>query len=244
MCGRYVAATPPDQLAEYFDASDHDVLTSNPQIHSSRYNVAPTQHCTVVLQRDGERQLAMLRWGLVPFWARDPSVGARMINARVETVASKPAFKQAVSRRRCLVAADGYYEWKKLLGRKDKQPMFLHRDSGSPLAFAGLWERWREPTNHPDASPMVRETFTILTQPAEASIADIHDRMPVIVPQHGWGDWLDPTQTDPHQALASRETWTPEQLVAHPVSTEVNKVANDGAHLCAEAPPLVTDLGL
>src|SRR5512141_717479 len=135
MCGRFVSATPPDQIARYFDAVDDSGDETEPN-----YNVAPTTDIFTVRSDGGVRRLETLHWGLVPFWAKDPSVGNRMINARAESLADKPAYRRAFRKRRCIIPADGFYEWKVVPGQKQKQPMYMHRADGEPLAFAGLWE--------------------------------------------------------------------------------------------------------
>ena len=156
MCGRYVSATPPDELANYFGAAAPPPdLTLAPN-----HNVAPTQTVYAVRERDGARSLDALHWGLVPFWAKDPKIGNRMINARAETVATKNAFRVALTRRRCIIPADGFYEWRRLEGTKHKQPMFISRPDGEPFAFAGLWEQWRDKDNPvDDDGELVRTAF-------------------------------------------------------------------------------------
>jgi len=224
MCGRYVVATPPQQLALDFDA----VL--NLEQYAPDYNVAPTKPVPAVLVRDQGRVLTTLRWGLVPFWAKDPSIGAKMINARIETAAEKPAFRQSFARRRCLLPADGYYEWHaaapppgEAKAKPRKQPYYIHSAEGGPLAFAGLFERWR------DAEGNELWSASILTGAAAEPYAWIHDRMPLTVPRSGWEAWLDPALTDPHEArglldLAPR--W-----ISEPVSDRVNSVRNNGPEL-------------
>ena len=140
MCGRFVSATPPDQIARYFDAQPEGVAPGGEDGPGANYNVAPTTDVFAVLVDGGVRKLETLHWGLVPFWAKDPSAGNRMINARAETLAEKSAYRNAFRKRRCIIPADGFYEWKKVPGRKAKQPMYLHRADGELLAFAGLWE--------------------------------------------------------------------------------------------------------
>jgi putative SOS response-associated peptidase YedK len=231
MCGRYVVTADPGQLALEFGADS--IL--NAESFAPDYNVAPTKHVPAVLVRDGARLLTRLRWGLVPHWAKDPSVGARMINARVETVAEKPAFRTAFARRRCLLPADGYYEWLKpaegTKGTKPsgpKQPYFIHRADGGTLAFAGVYERWSDP----DGNELW--TASILTGAAVAPLDRIHDRMPLTVPPGHRDGWLDPAVTDPatlRDLLDCAPDW-----VTHPVATSVNSVRNNGAGLIEPDP--------
>lgn len=170
MCGRFTLRVPAAELVEIFR------LLRRPDVQP-RYNIAPTQPVAVVRRIDRGRELSMLRWGLVPSWAKDPKIGARMINARAETVATKPAFRTALRRRRCLVPADGFYEWAKSAGGT-KQPHYITRRDGRPFAFAGLWESW----DGPDGSSI--ESCTIVTTEANDLVGRIHDRMPVILSEH------------------------------------------------------------
>lgn len=232
MCGRYVVTTPPQQLALDFDA----VLNiEQPPTDSPDYNVAPTKQVPAVLVRGEQRVLSTLRWGLVPFWAKDPSIGAKMINARIESAAEKSAFKQSFARRRCLLPADGYYEWLALPPEPDakpkakprKQPYYIHPADEGPLAFAGLYERWR------DAEGRELWSTTILTAAAVESMSWLHDRMPLTVPRGGWEQWLAPAVDDPEQARALLDfapRWT-----AVPVSDQVNSVRNNGPGLVEQA---------
>jgi putative SOS response-associated peptidase YedK len=222
MCGRYVSSTPPDQLADYFGAS----LTAE-RLVDAEYNVAPTRDVWTVFH-DGElRRLDLSRWGLVPMWAKDAAIGNRMINARAETVAEKNAFKKAFRRQRCIVPADGFYEWTSRPGQRQKQPWYIQRPDGEPFAFAGLWETWRGP----DRSDDPLRTCTILTGPANDKMAEIHDRMPIMLPPSSWEAWLDPTIDD--QELLGRflVPAPPELITFHPVSTEVNNARHHGEHL-------------
>jgi putative SOS response-associated peptidase YedK len=220
MCGRFTLATSGEQLATQF------ALAEAPQL-APRYNIAPTQPIAVVRATDGGRELVLLRWGLVPVWANDPSIGSRMINARAETAAVKPAFRTAMRRRRCLIPADGFYEWQTL--PSGKQPFYFHRGDGAPFAFAGLWEHW----NSPDGTPL--ESCTILTTAANELLRPIHDRMPVIIDPADYARWLDPGLHDP---AALEDLLAPHDdaaMAAHPVSRAVNRVANDGPALIAPA---------
>ncbi|MBT8486931.1 MAG: SOS response-associated peptidase, partial [Phycisphaerae bacterium] len=182
MCGRYALMSAAELVAELCGLS-----SLPPAIR--RYNIAPTQRAPVVRQTDdGERRLDQLFWGLVPWWAKDPKIGTRMINARSETAAEKPAFREALQRRRCLVPADGFYEWRKREG--GKQPHFIRRRDHGPLAFAGLWEGWR------DGAGESMESFTILTTRPNDLVAPLHDRMPVILDRDDFAAWLDPETHD------------------------------------------------
>lgn len=240
MCGRYAATKDPAALAEEFEA----VLTPETS-WAPHYNVAPTTSVPIVVDRelDGHpaRTLEVARWGLIPSWAKDAGGAARMINARVETVATKPAFRAAFARRRCLVPAEGYYEWYTprepgaplgRSGRVVKQPFFIHASDGSSLAMAGLYEWWRDPAQPDAADDAWRLTCTILTTEASPYLSRIHDRMPVILDRECWSAWLDPgTGVEEASSLAHRAA--PESLAAYPVSTRVNNVRNDGPELLA-----------
>lgn len=233
MCGRYVSASPPDELARYF-AADLGATLAGVETEAN-YNVAPTSSVPAVRALDGHRELDLFRWGLVPFWAKDLKIGARMINARSETVATKPAFRQAFTRRRCLIPADGFYEWAKIAGQKTKQPYFIHRRDNDQLVFAGLWERWTPPAeDDANAAPVL--SCVILTTTANETMAPIHDRMPVLLPSARWDDWLDPT-ADPAE-LADLFAPAPNELLElRPVSTMVNRVSNRGPELLDAVEP-------
>ena len=235
MCGRYVSATPPDELANYFGASAPPTgLTLSPN-----NNVAPTQTVYAVRERDGVRSLDTLHWGLVPFWAKDPKIGNRMINARGETVAQKNAFRVPLARRRCIIPADGFYEWQRLEGAKRKQPMFISRPDGEPFAFAGLWEKWRNANNlDEDGEPLELHSCTIITCEANEAMAPVHDRMPVVLPPGVWDLWLDPANTDAATASGLLVPAPSSLIRMHPVSTEVNNARNNGAHLIERADPI------
>ncbi len=194
-------------------------------------DAAATEHAAI--EHGGVRELRVVRWGLVPFWAKDTSIGSRLINARAETVASKPAFRRAFARHRCLLPADGFYEWEKSGDPKhpNKQPHFIHRADGGVLAFAGLYELWRE-KDRPDDDPQAwLWTATIITTRAEDEVGHIHDRMPMVIEPARWADWLDPTATS---AEALHELLMPAasaHLTSYPVSTEVNSVRHNGPEL-------------
>jgi putative SOS response-associated peptidase YedK len=192
-----------------------------------RYNIAPTQLAPVVrTTADGNRELAELRWGLIPSWASDPSVGSSMINARSETAATKPAFRSAMRQHRCLIPADGFYEWQKQ--GNHKQPMFIHRSDDAPFAFAGLWEHWI------DAKKQPLETFTILTTAANEQLRPLHERMPIIIRAENYSRWLDASITDP-ASVESLLTDPPQDLVLQSVGTHVNSVAHDDPGCIAPA---------
>jgi len=187
------------------------------------------------------RMLRLLTWGLVPSWAKDRSVGSRMINARADSLLEKPAFRRAALARRCLVPADGWYEWQKSPTEKDakgkprKQPFWIHPGVDRPIAFAGLYEFWRDPTKEGDDAWLT--TFTIVTTNAEPGLDVIHDRMPFVVPEDRWADWLDPELTEPDAVRALLEPPVPGRFVATPVSTRVNAVVNNGPELLEALPP-------
>jgi putative SOS response-associated peptidase YedK len=218
MCGRYTLSVPLSNLIDTFEVAlpEFDYVP--------RYNIAPTQEVPVVAQDDQGRRMGLLRWGLVPFWAKDPGIGSRLINARSETVASKPAFRSAFSRRRCLVPADGFFEWKKEGGsgggKPSKIPYWIHLEAAHPMAFAGLWERWEGEGEAP------LHTFTILTTEAHDSIRPIHSRMPVILPRKSWDAWLG-SEAGSEALQDLLVPYREEPLLAHPVSTWVNSPRND-----------------
>ncbi len=212
MCGRYLLISPVEAMRRFFDVGG---LMNLPP----RYNIAPTQEAPVVrLGQDGGRELIAMRWGLVPLWAKDLSMGARCINARAETVEQKPAFREAFRRRRCLVPADGFFEWEKT--GKLRQPWRIGPTDGGLMAMAGLWERWRAPDG------AVVRTFAVITTAANEMILPLHERMPAIVPPEEFADWLDP-QAPPDRLRAILRPYPPERMAAHPVSRRVNDVRND-----------------
>ncbi len=185
----------------------------------ARYNIAPTQ-TVIVVNDDGTRQLTQMQWGLIPSWAKDPAIGNRMINARAETVATKPAFRVAFRKRRCVIPADGFYEWRPL-GRR-KQPVYIALKSREPFGFAGLWESWTAP----DGGEV--KSCTIITTEANEILKPIHHRMPVILTREGESVWLDPTIQDPERLLPLLKPYPPHEMEAYPVSTKVNSPTNDG----------------
>ena len=233
MCGRYAASRSPDDLVEEFEVEDRPE-----QVLAPSWNVAPTREVYAVVERAprGEpdappvRALKVVRWGLVPSWAKDPAIGNRLINARMETAAEKPAFRRAFARRRALLPADGYFEWYgETRGRK--QPFFIHPADHGVLAMAGLYELWKDPSvTDEDADPWLW-TCTVLTTTATDDLGRIHDRMPLLVERERYAEWLDPTRDDPAGLTALLVPASPGRLTAHPVSTEVNNVRNDGPEL-------------
>lgn len=232
MCGRFVSASPPDDIARYFDAAAPE------QALGENYNVAPTNDVYAVYEDGGVRRLDAFHWGLVPHWAKDPSVGNRMINARAETVAGKNAFKPSLRKRRCLIPADGFYEWKKVEGQKKKQPMFIHRPDEQPLAFAGLWTIWR----NPEVEGEELHSCTIITTQANATMEPIHDRMPVILDQADWDQWLDPANDDVDTLGKLLVPAPPKLIEVFPVSTDVNSVRNKGPELIARVDPATGEI--
>lgn len=232
MCGRYVSSSPPDEIARYFDAEPPVEAPLAPS-----WNVAPTDDVYVVVEDDQERRVVPMHWGLVPFWAKSPAIGARMINARAEGIATKGAFRGPFEAKRCLVPADGFYEWRTTPGEAVKQPFFIHRADGRPLAFAGLWDRWRNPAG--DGGDRLRSTSIITTTPNDL-MATLHDRMPVILPPERWAEWLDPTNHDVEALQGLLVPAAPDLLVVHPVSTAVGNVRNDGPELVLPIDPGAT----
>jgi putative SOS response-associated peptidase YedK len=224
MCGRYVTVSSPALLAERFGVTE-----IRPEELEPSYNVAPRAEVPVVAERHGERVLDVVRWGLVPSWAKDRSIGDRLINARAETLTTSNAFKRAFERRRCIVPADGFYEWQAIKGQRTKQPWFFRRRDGEPLAFAGLWEIWHDREEGDDA-PRVRSCTIITTTPNEL-IAPIHDRMPVVLAQDAWDTWLSVDNRDVASLVPLLAPMPTEELDAWTVSTLVNKADNNGPEL-------------
>jgi putative SOS response-associated peptidase YedK len=255
MCGRYASSRRPDDLVDEFDVVESRVQ----EALEPDYNVAPTKDVYAVLERppsahdeeerDSEaephRQLRVLRWGLVPSWAKDASIGSRMINARMETVADKPAFRRAFAKRRCLLPADGYFEWYETetltaKGKPVKQPYFIRPQDGSTLAMAGLYEIWRDPARGEDDPDRFRWTCTVITTEAADDLGRIHDRMPLMVEPDRWGAWLDP-RTAKDDLLDLLVPAAPGRLEAYPVSPAVGNVRNNGPQLLDPLPLEDTD---
>lgn len=264
MCGRYAATADPDELIETFEVEiDATAETSrsvlvNPQSPppgTPDYNMAPSKMAPVVLTRaprrgEGEqtdqldpvRQLRLLTWGLVPAWAKEPKIGLRMINARAESLLDKPAFARAAAARRCLVPAQGWFEWqaspvaKDVRGKPRKQPFFMHRGDGDLLALAGLYEFWRDKSAADNDAGAWVVSFTIITTAAEEGLDRVHDRQPLVLERSLWQDWLDPAVTDPEQVRGLLESPGPGRFEAYPVSTGVNATRNNGPHLLERLP--------
>jgi putative SOS response-associated peptidase YedK len=211
MCGRYTLRTSVETLTERFEIDD------TPSSIAASYNVAPTQEVATVLVEDGKRKLEMLHWGLIPSWAKDPQVGNRMINARAETVAEKPSYRKAFQEHRCLILADGFYEWQKT--DSGKQPYYIRMEDESPFAFAGLWESWRNGRE-------IRSCTIITTAPNELA-ASIHNRMPVILDPEDYDMWLDPDFDEREPLTSLLKPFPAEAMEAYPVSRRVNKPANN-----------------
>jgi len=229
MCGRFTLRAPASVIAEQFALFELPPFTP-------RFNIAPSQPVAVVRLAPGrggpdaaepDGELVWLRWGLVPSWAKDPAVGNRMINARAETAAEKPAFRAAMKRRRCLVAADGFYEWQRRGPGRRKQPYFIHRRDDAPFAFAGLWESWE------GADHSYLETCTLLTTEANDLMRPIHDRMPVILAPEHYAPWLDLPHPDPRSLTPLLRPAPSDPLEALPVGTYVNRPGNEGPN-CIE----------
>jgi putative SOS response-associated peptidase YedK len=220
MCGRFTSSLPPEQVARLF-------RTTNPVPNApARYNAAPTQDMLVVRfnPETHQRSLDSLRWGLVPHWAKDLSIGSGLINARAESIAEKPAFRDAFRRRRCLVPADGFFEWHK--DTKPKQPFLARLQGGAPFGFAGLWENWHDP-----ASGAWIRTFTIITTDANERLAPIHNRMPVIIAPENYARWLGEEAAEAEELHAMLKPFPSDRMEAYPVGRAVNDVRNDDASL-------------
>lgn len=216
MCGRFVQFSSIRTLENYFN-----IQTAPDEIVPS-YNIAPTQKIPVIVKKEGYR-LQKMYWGLVPSWAKNLSQASRLINARAETVATKPSFRAAFKRRRCLILADGFYEWEGEKGKK--QPWFISLPSGQPFAFAGLWEIWKDRQATGDQSDY--RSCAIITTEASESVQDIHHRMPVILQPEAYDKWLDPENEDVHQLESILQTNLIRELKSHPVSKLVNRVQNN-----------------
>lgn len=212
MCGRYLLISPVEAMRRFFDVGG--LLNLPP-----RYNVAPTQDAPVLrLDKEGRRELIQMRWGLVPLWAKDLSMGARCINARAESLERKPAFREAFRQRRCLVPTDGFYEWEKK--GKVRQPWRIGPAEDGLMALAGLWERWRAPDGG------VVRSFAVITTDANELVAPLHERMPAVIPPDGFSEWLDPA-TSPERLREMLRPYPSNRMKAYPVSRRVNDVRND-----------------
>jgi putative SOS response-associated peptidase YedK len=218
MCGRFTLTADPNEIQAAFP------WLSVPEGIQPRYNIAPTQPIAVVAN-DGKNKLDFYIWGLIPSWAKDPTIGNRLINARAETLAEKPAFRAALRRRRCLVLADGFYEWRQEPGRKTKVPMYIRLRTGKPFAFAGLWETWESP----DGSTIL--SGTIITTEPNLLMQDIHNRMPVIVHEADYRLWLTQDEVELRQVEKIFQPYPSAEMVAQPVSSLVNSPANESPDL-------------
>lgn len=229
MCGRYRLTAKERWLSEYFNIPAEDIDWA------ARWNIAPTDEVATIRQDRTEprRIFAKMHWGMIPYWAKDMSIGAKTINAVCETAAEKPVFRESMKKRRCLIPADGFYEWKKI-GPKKKQAYNIGMADDGLFAFAGLWDRWKDP------SGKVIESCTILTTDANALLKDIHDRMPVILQPSDYDLWLDPGMTDPAKVSDLLKAFDARHMRMYPVSSAVNKVSNDGPE-CAEESGHVED---
>jgi putative SOS response-associated peptidase YedK len=216
MCGRYVIMSPPEALRLLFGYSEQPNFPP-------RYNIAPTQPIPVVCLENGGRRFRLMRWGLLPAWVKDPRSFTLLINARAETALEKPAFKNAMKRRRCLVPADGYYEWQS--SGKTKQPYFIYSRDCQPIGFAGLTETWIGPNGEE------LDTVALVTAAASADLAVLHSRMPVTIAPRDFDRWLDGNAVDAEEAAGLLITPEPGAFVWHPVSTRVNRAAEDDAQL-------------
>ena len=214
MCGRYRLSRRKELIEEYFE-------TANEVDWEPRYNIAPSQNVVIIRQdrAKGERRSSLARWGLIPYWAKDAAVGQRTFNARTETVADKPAFKEAFTRYRCLIPADGFYEWER--NGRARHPFHFGMADDSLFAFAGLWDRWRDP------SGQIVETCTILTTTPNSLLADVHNRMPVILNRHHHERWLDPGFSDVKELVGILKPFDAARMKRYAVSTRVNSVEND-----------------
>jgi len=240
MCGRFVSSSNPDKIAEYFGAAFEDGTADL----GANYNVAPTQDIyAVVTDAGGNRHVQTFHWGLIPSWAKERKIGAKMINARSETLAEKPAYKGVFKKHRCLIPMDGFYEWQAgsaegpltKAGKPRKQPMFISRIDGEPLAVAGLWSAWRDPADA--GKDLWQHSATVVTTSANATMEPIHDRMPVILPESVWDQWLDPANQDIESLSTLLVPAASDLLTLHPVSMDVNKVANNGVSLVEPVEP-------
>lgn len=223
MCGRMTQATDPAEVARIFDAES--TIAEDDAGSSPRYNVAPTDPLTVVIQRAEEGRLVeQHRWGLIPSFSKSAKSGARMINARAETAATSPAFRTSFAKRRAIIPSDGFYEWRR--SGATKQPFFLHPPEDAVLAMAGLWAVWKDP----DTGTWV-PSAAVITTAANRFVSSIHDRMPVLLPREAWDDWLDPAVNDLDYLQSLLEPAPDDVLAMYPVSTAVNNVRNQGAEL-------------
>ena len=263
MCGRYASSSRPEDLIEEFEIDEDRtaepgrsilVAPQSPPPGEPDFNMAPTKRAPVVLTRASRgradiaptRQLRLLTWGLVPSWSKDVKAGLRMINARSESVLDKSSFAPAAAARRCLVPADGWYEWQRspsaldAKGKPRRQPFFVHRSDGAPLAMAGLYEFWRDKSLGEEDPDAWLTTYVIITSAAEPGLDRIHDRQPLVLEREDWDDWLDPAQTDSAGVRAHLEFSSPGRFDAYPVGMAVNSSGNNGERMLL--PAVRTDL--
>jgi putative SOS response-associated peptidase YedK len=228
MCGRYRLTAKERWLSNYFNIDPEDFEWA------ARWNVAPTQEVATIRQdrKEPKRTFKLMRWGLIPYWVKEGSFGASTINAVSETAADKPAFREPLRRRRCLIPADGFYEWKQI-GVRQKQPYHIGLADEGLFAFAGLWDRWNAPEGK------VIESCTILTTEANTLLKPIHDRMPVILKPDDFDRWLDPGITDPKRVVDLLKPYDPRLMRVYPVSTTVNRVENDGLECAKESEEMI-----
>lgn len=220
MCGRFVGFRKLEELEKYFPIDRSDVKAA------ANYNIAPSQKILALVRREQENVLDLFHWGLVPFWAKDISMGSRLINARAETVASKPSFRTAFKKRRCLILADGFYEWKKV--KNKKQPFFLTLPDETPFAFAGLWEAW----DNKGKADKSYNSCTIITKPASESVRPVHHRMPAILAPEKYKAWLDQENQNVDDLQNILQNWTLSELINRPVSKQVNNArTNDASNI-------------
>jgi putative SOS response-associated peptidase YedK len=231
MCGRFVQVEKPEFYAEHFGVDFVRTETLKPS-----WNVAPTTTVYAVASHDDARVLTSFRWGLIPFWAKDPKIGSRAINARSETAPDKPMFRDSFAKRRCLIPIDGFYEWERK--EKGKLPHYIYSSDGQPLSVAGLWSTWNDP-----ATDDRLLTCTILTGKPNKLLSVIHDRMPIIIPKDDWEDWLNPDNTEKEAIRSLMGTYPAGLMAEHPVSTLVNKVANNTPDLLTRLETPVVELG-
>jgi putative SOS response-associated peptidase YedK len=222
MCGRFTLTVDPA------DVKDLYLKASFPDQFAARYNIAPSQ-AVLAIPNDGKNAADFFLWGLIPSWAKDASIGSRMINARGETLAEKPSYRGAYKYKRCLIPADGFYEWKSEPGTKTKAPYFIHMKGGKPFAFAGLWDEWRS------ADGAAIRTCTIITTAPNPLMAPIHDRMPVILRPEDYAEWLDAAPRAPDSLQHLIAAYPADKMEAYPVSALVNSPSNDRAELLQPA---------
>lgn len=230
MCGRFTISTRKEKIEDAFEGAAVD------EWRPPRYNVAPSQDVPVMLN-DGSRRVTHARWGLIPSWAKDPAIGSRLINARAETLHEKPSFKRPLQAQRCIVIADGFYEWRTVPGTRVKTPLYIRLKSGDPFAFAGLWDRWKSP----DGAELL--TCAIITTLPNDLLRPIHDRMPVILGPDARATWLTPGAVPLPALQACLVPYPASEMTAHEVSTRVNRPSADGPELIQPAPS-PQDLGI